>query len=167
MFNQNPSIMKKNIFFLVIAFSLLTACGGIGDKNNDAAKTPATAETESDTTNYNINRGAGKWTADKLNLNENINDAMAAEGERIANEKCSNCHKTNEDTQVGPGWKGVTTRRSPEWIMNFVTNPEGMIDKDPQLKALWEKCYVRMPDLDLTDIQARQVLEFLRKNDRL
>lgn len=151
------------MFFSVIALSLLVACGGNGEKaNNNAA---AATQRQSDSASYNIHRGSGKWTAEKLNLNENINAAMAAEGEKISSEKCGSCHKTTTQTEVGPGWKGVTTRRSPEWIMNFITNPEGMIDKDPQLKTLWEKCYVRMPDLNLTDLQARQILEFLRQND--
>lgn len=139
---------------------MFVACGGNEQKNNDAAL--ATAET----TNYDAQRGHGKWTAANLDLADAIDEKMAAEGERIAMEKCSSCHKTSADTEIGPGWKGVTARRSPEWVMNFITNPEDMIDKDPQLKAIWEKCYVRMPDLDLTDTQARQVLEFLRKNDR-
>jgi len=155
--------MKKKLFFSVIALSLLMACGGNGEKPNDDAK--AANQTQSDSAFYDIHRGSGKWTAEKLNLNENINEAMAAEGERIANEKCASCHNKSAETEVGPGWKGLTTRRSPEWVMNFITNPDGMIDKDPQLKALWEQCYIRMPDLKLTDLQARQILEFLRKND--
>lgn len=165
--SSKPSIMKKKFFFSVIALSLLVACGGDGDKtNDDATASNATAQTQSDTTAYDLHRGEGKWTAEKLHLDENIDEQMAAEGEKIAAEKCASCHKTTEDTEIGPGWKGVTTRRSPEWVMNFITNPEGMIDKDPQLKALWEQCYVRMPDLNLTDVQARQLLEYLRKNDR-
>lgn len=164
MFHQKPSIMKKKMFFSVIAFSLLMACGGNGENSDDAAKANAT-ETKSDSSFYDIHRGSGKWTAEKLNLNDNINEAMAVEGEKIADKKCASCHKKTEDTKVGPGWAGVLKRRSPEWVMNFITNPEGMIDKDPQLKALWEQCYVRMPDLNLTDLQARQILEFLRKND--
>ena len=66
---------------------------------------------------------------------------------------------------VGPGWKGVTTRKTPEWIMNFITNPDPMIEKDPEVRAQLELCLVRMPNQALSDTEARNLLEFMRKND--
>lgn len=66
---------------------------------------------------------------------------------------------------VGPGWEGVTKRRKPEWIMNFITNPDPMIDKDPELQAQLELCLVRMPNQNVTDQEAREILEFMRKID--
>lgn len=154
----------KNLYILLstITIGILVSCGGSNEKTNETTDLKITTDTSA---TYDIHRGSGKWTAENLKLTENIDNAMADEGAKIQAQKCASCHKTTTETQIGPGWKGVTTRRSPEWIMNFITNPEGMIDKDPQLKALWEKCYVRMPDLNLTDAQARQLLEFLRKND--
>ena len=71
----------------------------------------------------------------------------------------------SDEKVVGPGWKDVTTRRKPEWIMNFVTNVDEMIDKDPNAQAMLETCMVRMPNQNLTDEDARAVLEFMRKND--
>jgi mono/diheme cytochrome c family protein len=155
--------MGRNLFFLLVIVSLLASCR---EHRNKTAKHSTAIEMDNDTAAYNLQRGKGKWFAGKLQLSEHIDKAMAAEGERIAAEKCSACHKTNEETNVGPGWKGVTRRRSPEWIMNYISHPQEMIDKDPRLKELLDKCSVRMPDLNLTDVQARQILEFLRKNDR-
>ena len=90
---------------------------------------------------------------------------MATSGEKIAGVKCTSCHKTTEEKLVGPGWKGVTTRRTPEWIMNFITNTDAMIDKDPEAQAQLEICLVRMPNQSLSDDDARHLLEFMRKND--
>ena len=42
--------------------------------------------------------------------------AMAAEG-KTAEVKCTSCHKPTEEKLVGPGWKGVTTRQTPHWII--------------------------------------------------
>ena len=70
-----------------------------------------------------------------------------------------------EEKLVGPGWKGVTQRRKPEWIMNFITNPDPMIDKDPAVQAQLELCLVRMPNQNLSDTEARAMLELMRKND--
>ncbi len=66
---------------------------------------------------------------------------------------------------VGPGWKGVTDRRTPEWIMNFATNTQVMLDKDLVAQSEMVTCVVRMPNQDLNDGQAREILEFMRKND--
>jgi len=49
--------------------------------------------------------------------------------------------------------------------MNFVTNTEEMIDKDPAAQKMLEECLVRMPNQSLSDDDARGVLEFMRKND--
>lgn len=49
--------------------------------------------------------------------------------------------------------------------MNFITNPDPMIDKDPELQAQLELCLVRMPNQSLVDDEARNILEFMRKND--
>ena len=90
---------------------------------------------------------------------------MAAEGEKVFNVKCSSCHKTTDEKLVGPGWKGLSTRRTPEWIMNFITNTDEMLDKDPEAQAQLEICLVRMPNQNLSDDDARHLYEFMRKND--
>ena len=66
---------------------------------------------------------------------------------------------------MGPGWKGVTERYKAEWIMNFVTNPDAMLDKDPKAQAQLEICLVRMPNQNVNDDDARALYEFMRKND--
>jgi hypothetical protein len=49
--------------------------------------------------------------------------------------------------------------------MNFSTNTDEMITKDPAAQALLEECLVRMPNQSLSDDDARAVYEFMRKND--
>ena len=49
--------------------------------------------------------------------------------------------------------------------MNFSTNTDEMIAKDPAAQAMLEECLVRMPNQSLSDDDARQILEFMRKND--
>lgn len=90
---------------------------------------------------------------------------MASEGEKLAEVKCISCHKPTDEKLVGPGWKGVTERRTPHWIMNFITNPDPMIDKDPELQKQLEQCMVRMPNQSLSDQDARNILEYMRQID--
>ncbi|HQF29062.1 MAG TPA: cytochrome c, partial [Bacteroidia bacterium] len=109
-------------------------------------------------------RGEGKFT--KVEVGATLDAAMATSGEKVFSVKCSSCHKTTEEKLVGPGWKGVTKRKTPEWIMNFITNPDPMINKDPEVQSQLEICLVRMPNQNLTDEDARNLLEFMRKNDQ-
>jgi len=108
-------------------------------------------------------KGKGKFT--EVTLTHPLDKAMVAGGKTVYDVKCAACHKLTDEKLVGPGWKGVTDRRKPEWIMNFVTNTDEMIDKDPAAQAMLEQCMVRMPNQHLTDDEARHVLEYMREND--
>lgn len=79
--------------------------------------------------------------------------------------KCSACHKLDDKRVVGPGWKGITKKRKPEWIMNMITNVDVMLDKDPEAQKLLELCLMRMPNQNMSIGDARDVLEFMRQND--
>lgn len=161
--------MKKIITVLMIntLLALIVACNSNPTKE-DFTTTEETTEIPSGTTengnpSYDPKRGEGKFT--KVDIGATLDNAMATSGEKVFGVKCSSCHKTTEEKLVGPGWKGVTTRRTPEWIMNFITNTDAMIDKDPEAQAQLEICLVRMPNQSLTDDDARSLLEFMRKND--
>lgn len=49
--------------------------------------------------------------------------------------------------------------------MNFVTNVDMMLDQDPAAQKLLEECLTRMPNQNLSVGDARDILEFMRKND--
>ncbi len=163
--------MKKMIIFFSFVFSMtlfIISCGGSGEKNNSEATEPATSAAASDTTqngnpSYDPNRGEGKFH--DVQVSDKLDAATAEKGEKIYELKCSACHKLTDERLVGPGWKGVTKRQTPTWIMNFVTNTDEMITKDPKAQAMLEICMVRMPNQGLSDDDAREILEFMRKND--
>lgn len=100
-----------------------------------------------------------------VQLTHPLDEKMIADGKNIYDVKCASCHKLTDEKLVGPGWKAVTDRRTPEWIMNFVTNTEEMIEKDTAAQNMLEVCLVKMPNQGLTETDARHVLEFMRKND--
>lgn len=154
----------NKLSLLVIAVAMLTSCGE--KKANDDFSVPSSSEettTTADPSSYDPNRGLGKHS--NVELGATLDQAMATKGEGVASVKCTSCHKLTEEKLVGPGWKGVTERQKPEWIMNFITDPDPMIDKDPELQAQLELCLVRMPNQSLNDTEAREILEYMRKND--
>lgn len=144
---------------------LFFSCGKSKSDSGEDFSAPAASEESAttDASSYDPNRGEGKHS--NIELGAALDQAMATKGEEVAGVKCTSCHKMTDERLVGPGWKGVTERRKPEWIMNFITNPDPMIDKDPELQAQLELCLVRMPNQSLADTEAREILEFMRKND--
>ena len=130
-------------------------------------KTPTHKEslnTEALTKNQPEEHGAPVQASD-IHLTNPLNAQWVSEGKNIYDLKCQPCHKLTDEKLVGPGWKGVTGRRKPEWILNMITNVEIMLDKDPQAQKLLEECIVRMPNQNLNLEEARKVLEFQRSND--
>ena len=159
--------MKKIILsgLAITAISALIACGGEAPKaTEDHVSAEAPQSMVSDPSSYDPKRGEGKYNEGNVTLGA-LDANMASAGEAISNTKCTSCHKITDEKLVGPGWKGVTERRTPYWIMNFITNPDPMIDKDPEVQAQLELCLVRMPNQNLEDKDARQILEFMRQND--
>lgn len=94
-----------------------------------------------------------------------LDQQMVAGGKSIYEMKCQSCHRLTEEKLVGPGWKNVTVRRKPVWILNMATNVDMMLESDPEAQKLLELCMVRMPNQNLDLEHARQVLEFMRSND--
>ncbi|HCN85068.1 MAG TPA: cytochrome C [Sphingobacteriaceae bacterium] len=159
--------MKKltvlSLLVLVVAF--IASCGGNKSSDNNAggASNEANNTKTDETPAYDPHRGEGKFT--KVELGASLDVSKAENGNKVYLVKCGGCHKLTDEKLVGPGWAGVTSRHAPEWIMNFITNTNVMIDKDPKVQALLEICLVRMPNQNLSDDDARNLLEFMRKND--
>lgn len=158
--------MKKLLVLGIFALGIV-ACGG-NDSEEKSEKKEASEASESPKTDngnpsYDPNRGAGKFT--KIDVSATLEVAKADAGEKVFSVKCNSCHKLTEEKLVGPGWKGVTERHTAEWIMNFATNPDEMLNKDPKAQAMLEICLVRMPNQNLSDDDARNIYEFMRKND--
>jgi len=100
-----------------------------------------------------------------ITLSTPLDTSMVSTGKATYELKCQSCHRLTEEKLVGPGWKNVTQRRQPLWIMNMITNVEMMLETDPEAQKLLELCMVRMPNQNLGKDDARKILEFMRSND--
>jgi len=163
--------MRKLIVISLLAIIIYACNNGNSDKQTSSGSVVYDPEEEGekiptpggDAPSYDPNRGKGKFT--QVDLSNKLDVNLATTGEKIYGVKCSGCHKLTDEKLVGPGWKGVTDRRSSEWIMNFITNTSVMLDSDLVAQAMMATCLVRMPNQSLSDDEAREVLEFQRKND--
>ncbi len=124
-------------------------------------KTTTTTETASEGVPVDLNnKGIGPIT--ELTFPDEINTEMAARGEAKYNAICTACHLPNQ-RMIGPALSGVYERRSPEWVMNMILNPDGMLREDPIAKALLKEYNnAIMLNQNLTQEEARDVAEYLR-----
>jgi len=164
--------MKQKFFLAAVVVTLVVAgCTSNQSTENNNTAAPASgnapAATATKDTVYmaqgSNDKGIGRFK--NIQLTHPLDAGMADKGSAIFNSQCIACHKLSDEKLVGPGWKGVTDRRQPEWILNFITNTSVMLDKDLVAQAEMVTCVVRMPNQNLTDEQARNILEFMRKND--
>lgn len=156
-------------FYLAALLGLSVACSNNSNPPAEDSSASATAVDNSlvsstPAAEYDTVKGKGKYT--NVELSATLDPKMIAEGKTVYEVKCLACHKLTDEKLVGPGWKGITKLKSPEWIMNFMTNTDEMIDNDPHAKRMLELCMVRMPNQHLTDEETRNVYEFMRNNDQ-
>ncbi|MCG2462349.1 cytochrome c [Flavobacteriaceae bacterium F89] len=165
--------MKTGIKSVAILFSLLLmACGGKEKKKEgfsvERAKTttekpaeaPADAGTPASERVDLTNKGVGPIQS--VTLSPEIDQALAAKGKETYDQMCMACHKPDKKF-IGPAPKGILERRTPEWVMNMILNPEVMIKEDPLAKdLLMEFNGAPMANQHLTEEQARAVLEYFR-----
>jgi len=156
---------KMKILSIGAMAAFLFACSSAPQENSSASTTEQPKSMVQEPASYDPHRGEGKWSAENITLNDPLNEEWVKSGQNISSVKCESCHKMTDEKLVGPGWKGVTQRRKPEWVMNFITNPDPMLDKDPEAQAMLELCLVRMPNQSLSDAEARNILEFMFRND--
>lgn len=158
--------MRKLMLLSVVAV-LIFSCSGNEQKQPEqkSVDTKDLLGDDNAAPSADDSKGIGKFT--NVELSPTLDPAMATKGNGVYDMKCAACHKLSKEKLVGPGWEGVTKRRTPEWIMNFSTNPDEMLNKDPLAQAMLEECLVRMPNQSLSDDDARSVYEFMRKNDGL
>lgn len=165
--------MKVTLKIITVLFvSLLISCGGKEEKKEETISYQKKAPTEKkeDTPKVEAvkaservdltSKGVGPITS--LELPAEIDQAMATQGADIFKKMCTACHRDGKKF-IGPAPNGVLERRTPEWVMNMILNPEEMVQNDPLAKDLLiEFNGSPMANQNLTEDEARAVLEYFR-----
>jgi mono/diheme cytochrome c family protein len=140
----------------------VVGCGGAKSGNAEAAPPADQAAAGTDAnglTAFQMENGVGPLT-EAVNVGK-IDHEKAEEGEKTFTEKCSACHKMAE-RYVGPALGEVTVRRTPTYVMNMILAPDQMYTNHPTARQLLAEYMTPMPNLALTQDQARSILEYLR-----
>ena len=149
--------MKVKLVLIALITLIVSSCGSDAKKSE---KTAEPSEIKKEVVEVDPLQDKGVGIIKSLELGD-IDEAMVAEGEIVFKAKCSACHKITKRF-VGPGLAGVTERRTPEWIMNMILDPELMVAKNQIAKDLLAEYLAPMANQNLTEIEARQILEYLR-----
>jgi len=156
----------KFLTTLVIFALFLSSCGDSKKKETPTkteVKTETTTKvataTKMDLTAPTLdNKGIGPVKSVTLAA---IDDKMVAKGKELYKTNCTACHKFKK-RYIGPALKGVTKRRSPEWIMNMILNSTEMLEKDPVAKALIAEYNAPMAQQQISREDARAIVEYFR-----
>jgi len=84
-------------------------------------------------------------------------------GRYVFSSKCAACHGLGDGSKIGPDLAGITRTRDREWLARYIAAPDQMLKSgDPIAKQLSSTyMQVRMPNLQLTPAQIRDVIGFL------
>ena len=152
----NQIKMRYLIYILLITGLSFMRCGSGTTETSSPNEVDAKPKVEEPAENIGI--GPVK----NVDLAPEIDQDLAAAGKELYGQLCTACHKVDAKF-IGPSPMGIMERRSPEWIMNMILNPTEMVQKDPVAKALLvEYNMAPMADQNLTEDQARKILEYFR-----
>ncbi len=141
---------------LALSMSII-GCGNEKSEGNTAEPGQKT-EPEKVVADPKTDKGVGPVTSITLG---DIDNALAEQGKALFMAKCSACHKIDKRF-VGPPLKGVTEKRTPEWIMNMILNPDKMVVENVEAKKLLAEYLSPMANQSLKEEEARVILEYLR-----
>jgi len=87
----------------------------------------------------------------------------AAEGQALFGTKCFSCHNIGGGDKTGPDLQGVTSRRTKDWLHEYIQSPATVKDKgDPMAADLFRRFSATvMPDQTLTLEQIDSILALI------
>lgn len=147
--------MRRRNLAAAVALIVLAACGG-GSEGGETARVEA--DGEDDLTAEQLEKGVGPIREVQLGP---IDPALVARGEESFRTKCFACHRL-EERYVAPKLGDVLERHTPEYVMNMILNPAEMTEQHPAARELLAEFMTQMPNQNLSEEEARAILEYIR-----
>lgn len=151
---------NSSLSVLVILMLLFAGCGG-KESTEEKPVTKSEAENPNGLSDFEMEHGIGPIT--KELVLSSVDQKMAERGAEIFEMNCSACHEKTE-RYIGPPLGDVLDRRSPTYVMNMILNPDGMVKEHPEAKALLTEYLAPMPNQNLSEDEARAIVEYLNSD---
>ena len=90
---------------------------------------------------------------------------LAVAGKALFQAKaCGGCHTIGAGKLSGPDLKDVSKRRSKEWLVAWLKNPDDMFaKKDPIAMKMLGEYFTKMPNLNLSDDEVVKLLAYMEQ----
>lgn len=136
----------RYVFFSAIVLPLVfAACGG-GDQEGEAGE-------------WELDHGYGPIT-ETVDIGA-LNIELATQGMEYFNSYCMACHAMGT-TLVGPNLANTANQRTPEFVMNYMLNPQENRENHPIGQELDDQFPGFMTPTGINQEQARAIFEYLR-----
>lgn len=86
-----------------------------------------------------------------------------SDGEKIFKQNCASCHTVTDAKLVGPGLKGITTKRKEGWLLKWIKDSQALIKSgDADAKAVFDQFQqIPMPPQSLSDEEIKSILAYI------
>ena len=158
--------------FALVFLSGLAGCGNKGQSSGAAppAGTPSGAEAPSSASAPPP--ATAEWVP-PADLDQGprasaspVDEALATQGAALFTSKtCATCHGFGRKIQC-PDLKPVAGQRTEKWMLAQVMHPDVMTKKDPTSVQLMKQYTLQMPNMNLTEDQAKALVEYIKKNGK-
>ena len=149
------------VFALSLSLAALAGCGG-----KPAEESPSTASPAPSTPAAGVLLEKSLYDDGPRAGESPVDATAAAAGEKLFSTKgCTACHAWGKRL-TGPDLKDVTMRRTQVWMEHQILHPDVMTKTDPIAHGLFAQFALQMPKQGLTETEAKQVIEYLKKRDK-
>jgi protein SCO1 len=92
-----------------------------------------------------------------------VDDPSNLPGQALFAKTCGACHTVGKGRRVGPDLAGITTRRTRDWLVGYIMEPEKVRAKGDAAAMSLVAQYptVRMPNLGLSEFDSSDVIAYI------
>jgi mono/diheme cytochrome c family protein len=95
-----------------------------------------------------------------------VDQSLVAQGQLLFSSKtCATCHGFGKKIQC-PDLKPVAMQRTERWLEAQIMHPDVMTKQDPASIQLMKQYSLQMPNMNLTQDQAKALIEYIKKNGK-
>ena len=88
----------------------------------------------------------------------------AQDGEAVFKQFCSACHTVGGGKMVGPDLEGLNSKRSEDWVINFVKDAASFSATDADAKAMVDEYGYPMPSQNVSDDEIKAIISYIAAN---